>query len=339
VSASSVTPASSAKVPPVRTRSPWRVVFERVTPFGSIAVLIAMVAVFAIVNPSEFWTSENLISILNDGSLLAIIAGGLTVVLISLDFDLSVGAMATLGGITLALLLQKHVALGFALVIVAALAAVVGLLNGLIVARLGVSAFIATLAMMTILNGLSTWWANGASVQVQNATVTNWATDKVAGVPVPVIVTVIWYLGLWFVLERTTIGRRLYVTGANREAARLGGVRVSRFRLGAFMTCSISAALAGILLTSKLFGAYQGGGDPFLLDAYGAVFLGAVTLRIGQFHIIGTIVGALILSVLSNGLTILSAPAYVTSLLKGVILIAAVAIAGTSGTLKRRTSR
>jgi ribose transport system permease protein len=339
VSTSSFTPASSAKVPPARSRSPWRVVFERVTPFGSIAVLIGMVIAFAAANPGEFWTTENLISILNDGSLLAIIAGGLTVVLISLDFDLSVGAMATLGGITLALLLQKHVALGLAILIVVALAAVVGLFNGMIVARLGISAFIATLGAMTILNGLSTWWANGASVQVTNVTLTNWSLEKVDGVPVPVIVMVVWYAALWFVLEHTTVGRRLYVTGANREAARLGGVRVSRYRIGAFMICSISAALAGILLTSKLFGAYQGAGDPFLLEAYGAAFLGAVTLRIGQFHIIGTIIGALILSVLSDGLTILNTPAYVTSLLKGVILIAAVAIAGTSGTLKRGTSR
>jgi ribose transport system permease protein len=192
---------------------------------------------------------------------------------------------------------------------------------------------------MSILNGLGTWWAGGASVTVNNVTFTNWATNKVAGIPIPVIVAIVFYAVLWFVLERTTIGRRIYAVGANAEAARLGGMPVSQVRAGAYVVCAIGATAAGLLLTSKLFGAYQNAGDPLLLDAYAAVFLGAVTLRLGQFHIVGTMVGVLLLAVLSNGLTIMGTQSYVGDLIKGGILIAAVAAAGTSGTLKRMAGR
>jgi ribose transport system permease protein len=334
-----VQPIAAVDVPRALSGSPVRRGLDRVAPYGSIIVLVAMVGYFALSHPDQFWTRDNLIEILNDGSLLAIIAGGLTLALISLDFDLSVGAMATLSGLTAALLLAHDMSLGLAILLTLGLGLVVGLVNGFVVVRLGVSAFIGTLAVMTILQGLGTWWADGASVNVDNVTFTNWATDEVAGIPLPVVVMGVWYLLLWFLLERTTIGRRIYVVGANPLAARLGGMPVSTLRIAAFVASALAATVAGLLLTSKLFGAYPAAGDPFLLDAYAAVFLGAVTVRLGQFHILGTLVGVLLLSVMSNGLTIVGAEAYVTNLLKGGILIAAVALAGTSGTLKRMAKR
>lgn len=324
---------------PASARSRMRLWFERIAPFGSLAVLIAMVAYFAFNYYDQFWNSDNLLALLSDGAPLAIVAGGLTLALISLDFDLSIGAMATLAGLALGLLLEKDLSLGVAIALVFALGATVGLINGLIVVKLGISAFIGTLATLSILNGLGIWWADGASVDVRNPTFTGWALDDVAGIPVPLLLAVFVYLVLWFVLERTTIGRRIYAVGANPEAARLGGIAVTRFRIGAFVVCSIGATIAGLVLTSKLFGAYQNAGDPLLLDAYAAVFLGAVTLRLGQFHILGTAVGVLILAVMANGLAIMGTDAYVGNLIKGGILVAAVALAGTSGTLKRMAGR
>jgi ribose transport system permease protein len=329
-----VTPAA-----PRSGRSRARMIVERITPFGSLIVLVAMVAYFAYNYYYEFWTKDNLIALLSDGAPLAIVAGGLTVALISLDFDLSVGAMATLSGLTLALLLGKSVPLGLAILMVLALGVIVGLVNGFVVVKLGVSAFIGTLAVMSILGGLSTWWASGASVNVTDVTFTGWATDMVWGLPYPLILAIVFYFFLWFVLERTTIGRRIYAVGANAEAARLGGFNVARLRMGAFVICAVGATVVGLVLTSKLFGAYQNAGDTLLLDSYAAVFLGAVTIRLGQFHILGTAVGVLILSVLSNGLSIIGTEAYVGNLIKGGILVAAVAIAGTSGTLKRMVGR
>lgn len=312
-----------------------RQLLERIAPFGSLIVLAGLVIFFAISDPARFWTTDNMVSILNEGALLGIVACGLTLPLITLNFDLSIGAMATLSGLTGALLLQNSVSLGVVVLIVIALGIVVGLVNGFVVVRLGVSAFIATLAVMTMLQGLGTWWAGGASVSVKDKAFTSWATTEVNGIPIPVIVAGAFFLVLWFVVERTTIGRRLYAVGANKEAARLGGVQFRSLQIGAFVGCAIAATIAGLLLTSKLFSAYQGAGDPFLLDAYAAVFLGAVTLRLGQVHVLGTLVGVLLLSVMENGLQILHQPAYVDDLAKGGILVAAVTLAGTSGTLKR----
>lgn len=339
---STATQSPATAVPsdaPASARSRLRLWFERIAPFGSLAVLIAMVAYFAFNYYDEFWNSDNLLALLSDGAPLAIVAGGLTLALISLDFDLSIGAMATLAGLTLGLLLEKDMSLGVALAVTVALGATVGLVNGLIVVKLGISAFIGTLATLSILNGLGIWWADGASVDVRNPTFTGWALDEIAGIPVPLLLAVAVYLVLWFVLERSTIGRRIYAVGANAEAARLGGIAVTRLRIGAFVVCSVGATIAGLVLTSKLFGAYQNAGDPLLLDAYAAVFLGAVTLRLGQFHILGTAIGVLILAVMANGLAIMGTEAYVGNLIKGGILVAAVAVAGTSGTLKRMAGR
>jgi ribose transport system permease protein len=320
-------------------RSRARLIAERLTPYGSLIVLATMVFFLVYNHYYEFWTKDNLTALLSDAAPLAIVAGGLTIALISLDFDLSVGAMATLSGLTLALLLGKSVPLGLAILIVFGLGALVGLINGLVVVRLGVSAFIGTLAVMSILNGLSTWWAGGASVNVDNPAFTNLASNEFIGLPLPVVFAIGFYLVLWFVLERTTVGRRIYAVGANAEAARLGGINVGRLRICAFVVCALGATVVGLVLTAKLFGAYQNAGDPLLLDAYAAVFLGAVTIRLGQFHILGTAIGVLILAVLSNGLTILGTEAYVGNLIKGTILVVAVAIAGTSGTLKRMVGR
>jgi ribose transport system permease protein len=312
-----------------------REIFEKVAPFGSLIVLAGLFIFFAVDEPERFLDRENLISILNEGALLGIVACGLTVPLITLNFDLSIGAMATLSGLTTALLLQQSISLGLVIVMVIALGVVVGLVNGFVVVRLGVSAFIGTLAVMTMLQGLGTWWAGGASVSIQNKAFTSWATTEVAEIPIPVFVAAAFFLVFWFVIERTSIGRRVYAVGANPEAARLAGVRTQSLRFGAFIACAIASTVAGILLTSKLFGGYQGSGEPFLLDAYAAVFIGAVTLRLGQCHILGTLIGVLLLSVMENGLLLLNEPAYVTDLAKGGILVAAVTLAGASGTMKR----
>ena len=307
---------------------------QAAAPYGTTATLILLFAIFAAAKPEEFLAGDNLRAILSQAALLAIVAGGLTIPLISLDFDLSIGAMASLGGLTVALLLQHDFPLVGAVAMVVALAVAVGVVNGLVVVRLGVSAFIATLAAMSVLTGLGEWWSNGTTVPILDPAFASWATAKLAGFEVPVVIAVVWYVILWVTLERTTLGRKIYAVGANSEAARLTGLRVRSLRVGAFVVSAVAAAVAGVLLTSKLTGAYQGAGDAYLLDAFCAVFLGAVTWRIGQFHIMGTAIGILLLAVLTNGLNIIGLPAYLVSIAKGVVLVAAVAIAGTSGTLK-----
>jgi ribose transport system permease protein len=287
-----------------------------------------MIVGFAVAKPQEFPTLANLKIILDQASLLAIVAGGLTLVLISWDFDLSIGAMMTLAGIVVSLLLNHGWPLGLAIIATLVMAASFGIINGLVVAKLNISAFIATLAMMSILTGLGDWWSNFATVSAVKPAFLNLATDNIDGIDAPVIVAFLVLVGAYVVLEHTKAGRRLYAVGSNMTAARIVGIRPARVRIACFSLCATAAGLAGILLASLLTGGYHSAGDPFLLQAFAAAFLGAVTLRFGQFHILGTTVGVLILTVLTNGLAVVSAPEYVNEVAQGIILIVAVAAAG-----------
>jgi ribose transport system permease protein len=300
----------------------------RAAPWGTVIALIALIAVFGAAKPSQFLTGGNIQTILSQCAGLGIVAAGLTLVLILGEFDLSVAAMATLSGLASALLVQKGVPVGAALLMALGLGCAVGVFNGLVVVVLNVSSFIATLATTALVTGLGTWWAGSKSVAVTNDFFLSLSSSKVAGIPLPAVIAIVGFAALWVVLERTRPGRMLYAVGSNLEAARLAGVRVALVRVLAFATCSAFAAIAGILLASRLSAGYQGAGDPYLLTAFAAAFLGAVTVRIGEFHILGTAVGIVLLSVLSNGLDVVNAPSYVAQLVSGAILIAAVALAG-----------
>jgi ribose transport system permease protein len=280
---------------------------ERLAPWGTVAALVALILVFGIAKPSEFISWGNFQTILAAGAGLGIVAAGLTLVLISGDFDLSVGAVATATGFVAALLCQHGWPVGAALLAAVLFGALLGLINGFVTVVLNVSSFIATLAMLTIATGLATWWSKGESVPVGSQTFLDLSATKVIGIPLPAVIAFVIYAAIWVVLERTRPGRMLYAAGANPEAARLAGIRVGLTRLSA---------------------AYHGAGTPYLLDAFAAAFLGAVTLRLGQFHILGTAVGIALLTVLTNGLDVLGAPSYVAQLMSGCFLIAAVAMAG-----------
>ncbi|MEA2256392.1 MAG: ribose transport system permease protein [Solirubrobacteraceae bacterium] len=319
-------------VQPPRTARSAADVGQGLARWATIGALLVMVVAFSALKPDDFATWENIRSILSQGAILAIIAGGLTLCLISWDFDLSIGAMATLGGLVSALLVAHGIPLGVAALMTAGLGATVGLINGIVVVKFRVSAFIGTLAMMSILGGVGLWWTAGVPVPITNVPFMRLAFNQVAGIPLPVLVAIGWYAVLWVVLERGKFGRKLYAVGSNQKAARLAGIRVPAVRIVVFTLCAAAAALAGLLLASTLAGGYQGAGDAFLLDAYAAVFLGAVTLRIGKFDIVGTAVGILILAVMTNGLNLLALPSYVISIVKGVILIVGVAAAGISRT-------
>jgi ribose transport system permease protein len=305
-------------------------------PWGTVVSLIVLLIVFGIAKPDSFLTADNLRIVLSESALLGIVAGGLTLVLISWDFDLSVGAMTSLAGVTTALLLREGFAFVPAIILPILLGTVVGLINGLVVARLRVSAFIATLAMLTILGGVAEWWTHSESVPITNSTFLKIDVTRVLGIPLPAVVAIVVFALLWVILERTKFGRLLYAVGANPEAAYIAGISVRTVRIGAFIGAASLAGLAGVLLASRLSGGYLAAGEPFLLQAFAAVFLGAVTIRLGQFHILGTVIGILILAVLRNGLNILGWEAWLISVVTGVILIASVTYAGVSQVLRSR---
>lgn len=299
--------------------------------FGTVLALLALVAVFSILRSGTFPTVSNGLTILSQAAVLAMIAGGLTICLVLGEFDLSIGFTATLSGIVATFWLDTKYSLTVSILLALASGAAVGLFNGILVAYGRINAFIATLGTGSIIEGLILLITGGKSTQVNNNTFINLGQAKVAGVPVPVIVAIILLIVLWAVLNKTESGRRIDATGGNNEAARLSGIRVTRYRLLGFVISGTASGIAGIVLAAELGAGYSDAGSSFLLEAFTACFLGAVTWRDGEFHIVGTAVGVLILAVTFNGLAQMGVAAYWQNIAQGGILIGAVGMAGLAG--------
>ena len=213
-----------------------------------------------------------------------------------------------------------------------AIGAGLGLINGTMVTKVRINAVIATLGLGTILTGIGFSYsafpiATGIPTQF-----TDIALNRHFGIPNPVFFMLGVLVIMWVILNKTDIGQKMQAVGSNIEAARLSGIRVDRIKMFAFATAGFCSALTGTLLSSLLGSGTLGVGDGYLLDAFAAVFLGSATLREGEFHIVGTLIGVLILAVGFNGLAILGAPTHYQPIFKGGILILAVGMS----TLARR---
>ncbi|MBC9928628.1 MULTISPECIES: ABC transporter permease [unclassified Leucobacter] len=298
----------------------------RLASFGTLIGLVGLIALFAILKPQAFLTPLNFSNILEQLAILAMIAAVQTVVMVVGDFDLSVGALASLTGVLTAQLLVAglHPALAIAAGLAAGLVA--GALNGFLVAYLGLSAFIATLATMTSFTGLALLISEGTTVFGLPDTFVWLGQGKLGPIPVPVVVAILLALTVWFLLSRTVLGRQWYAVGGGPEAARLTGVNVKLVRFSAFLVSGAGAALAGIVLTARLASAHPNAADPFMLSSIAAVFLGITLSRAGTPSIGGTVVGLGIVGVLGNGLNILQVNSYVQQVLTGVIIVLAVSL-------------
>ena len=308
----------------------WRVLGR----YGAVFVLVAMIAVFVIIEPGTFATSSNVIQILNQSALTAIVSMGLTFVLAAGDFDLSVGYVTSFCGVLAAGFVQwDGLAIPVAIVLVLAVGAIIGLINGLIVTRIGVNPLITTLGVGTIVVGINYACTGGDPVTISNPTSFIALTfDKFLGLPYPVYVMFGVAILLWTVLNRTVLGQSIQAVGGNAEAARLSGIRVDRVRITAFVIAGICAGVTGVLLTSLTGSGAVDGGDSYLLSAFAASFFGSAVLRDGQFHIVGTMLGVLTVSVGFNAMALLGLNTYYQYLFQGALLIFAVGV----GSLARR---
>ncbi len=297
--------------------------------YGTFAGFLLLVAVFAALRPGVFLSVNNLRNIAEQVSILAIVAGSMTLVMVVGDFDLSVGTLASLAGVVAADLMIGGAGVWPAVLAALAVGALAGLLNGLLVAYAGLSAFVATLATMTSYRGLSLWYTGGSTLfSGLDEGFRVFGQGRTLGLPNPVWIMAAALLIVWFVLEQTAFGRRLYAIGGNAEASHLAGIAVRRLRLAAFVLSGVGAALAGVVLTSRLFSAHPTAGEPLMLNSIAAVFLGMTMFREGEPHVPGTLFGVLILGVLSNGLNILQVNSYLQIVLTGAIIVAAVLVSG-----------
>jgi ribose transport system permease protein len=298
-----------------------------VAAYGVVLVLLALIVGFSIARPDTFPTVDNLTGILALSAPSLILAAGLTIVLVMGDFDLSFGAMIGLAdGVIMELLINQGVGWVASVLIVLALSAVVGLANGVMIARLGGSSFIITLAMGTILVGIEFAVTDQEQIfgELPSALVTVGQDASILGLNNQVWVAALVCLFAWFMLEKTEPGRFMRAIGGNPEAARLAGIPILTLRIAGFVLVAICAAIVGILLVS-LTGQYTPNiGTSYLLPTYAGVFLGAAAFRPGEFNVAGTILGVLLLGVIQSGLTLLEFETFLINLVQGAILIAAV---------------
>jgi ribose transport system permease protein len=300
---------------------------EDIGTWGPVIAFVLLIVFFSVMSPDVFPTTGNILSILNDQAVLAIVASGMTVVLLAGEFDLSVGSnLSFTGALTAGLL--TYVALPMAIVIPAMIGVgfFIGWFNGILVAYLRIPALIATLAVGTILDGLAIWYTGGNVIfeGMPKDFVSIGRTD-VFGMQLPIIIMLAVALCLWAFLKFTPPGRYLHAIGGNREAATMAGIRVKRQVVLAFMVSGGCAGLAGVLQTARNASAHPSIGASFLLPAFAATFLGSATLSRGGFHIAGTILGVYLIATASSGLFILGAPYWTSYLFSGIVLILATA--------------
>ena len=272
-----------------------------------------------------------MVNLLGQTAILSIMAAGMTCTLKMGDFDLSIGAIAALTGIVTAKILLANGSIALAISGGLATGFLVGFINGILVAYVGLNAFVCTLATMSILFGLCLTVTKGIMLFGLPEAFEFYGRGDVLGIPFRFIFMAYLLFILWFVHKFTPTGRRMEAIGGNAVAARLSGIKVEWNRLVGYLLSGVCAAAAGILLASSTMSATSTQGAAYLLDAFGACFIGATTVRIGQFHILGTFVGVLIVIIAVNGLVILMVPGYLTDMIKGIILLLAILLSGTVG--------
>ncbi|MEV0484690.1 substrate-binding domain-containing protein [Streptomyces sp. NPDC050508] len=290
---------------------------------GALTALIVLVIAMSALS-GDFLTTDNLLNVGVQAAVTAILAFGVTFVIVSAGIDLSVGSVAALSATVLAWSATQHgVPVFLAVILAIATGIAAGLINGFLIAYGKLPPFIATLAMLSVARGLSLVISQGSPIAFPDSV--SHLGDTLGGwLPVPVLVMIAMGLIAAFILGRTYIGRSMYAIGGNEEAARLSGLRVSKQKLAIYALSGVFAAAAGIVLASRLSSAQPQAADGYELDAIAAVVIGGASLAGGTGKASGTLIGALILAVLRNGLNLLSVSAFWQQVVIGVVIALAV---------------
>lgn len=293
--------------------------------YGIVAVLIVLCIALSFAN-QYFLTLGNIADILRQTSINGILAVGMTYVVLTAGIDLSVGSTLALAGIISASLVtgpHPHSA-AFGLAAGLAVGAAVGAINGLLVARLSIPPFVATLGMLSAARGLTYIYNDGMPVTDLPDGYLTIGTGAIAGIPVPIIVFALVVVLFWFVLRYTTYGRYVYAVGGNAKSAKTSGISTGKILFSVYVIGGLLAGLAGIILAARTTSALPQAGMSYELDAIAAVVIGGTSLSGGTGSLGGTVVGALLIGVINNGLNLLGVSSYYQQVVKGVIIVGAV---------------
>lgn len=290
---------------------------------GIFLPLVMLCIVFSFFNP-RFMTVVNFMNILQQVAVVAIAAFGMTWVILLGEIDLSVGSIIAVAGMVGAQCFAFGMGFVPAIALTLAAGALMGMLNGVLTAKLLLPSFIVTVATMGIYRGMVSLPTNGAPAMIENETWTAIGTESFLGLPIIIWVVAVLFVINQIVLSKTSFGRRAYLTGGNREAAVYSGIKVDRLKILIFMISGVMAAISGVLLSSRLFSAQTNAGMSYELDAIAAAVLGGTSLAGGVGTMVGTLIGALIIGVMNNGMNMLSVPYFYQLIVKGLVILVAV---------------
>jgi len=297
--------------------------------YNLAAVLLLACAYLAITEP-HFRTAGNISNVLLQASFAGLVACGMTLLIAGGLFDLSVAGIIAVCGVAVATVLPSTT-VGGAIVLAVVLGAALGAVNGLVVTKIKIPAFIATLAMLNIYTAVAFIWTNGKVVPITSAHFLALGSGKVAGIPVPFLLFVLVCVVSHLLLHRTYFGRSLRAVGSSEPAARMAGLPVDRVKIVAFVVTGVFTALAAVSLSSLLSSANGTMATGFELNAIAIAVVGGTALRGGQGTLFGTLIGALVFAVLNNALNLLGVEAYWQYVAVGVVLVVALAAGSLRG--------
>ncbi|WP_197490792.1 ribose ABC transporter permease [Brevibacillus sp. SKDU10] len=290
---------------------------------GPLLGLFLLVIILSIVS-SDFLTVSNIFNVLRQVSINALIAFGMTFVILTGGIDLSVGSTLALSSALSAGLMASGGDPFLAIAVGLLAGLVMGAFNGILVAKGNVAPFIATLATMTVFRGLTLVYTEGKPITGLPDSFGLVGKSFFLQIPMPVIWMLLSFVALYFILKHTTFGRHVYALGSNEEATRLSGVSTTKVKIWVYSISGLFASLAGIILTSRLNSAQPTAGTSYELDAIAAVVLGGTSLSGGKGWIVGTLIGAMIIGVLNNGLNLLNVSSFYQLVAKGAVILIAV---------------
>lgn len=293
--------------------------------FGPLLALVLLFIVITVLNPS-FMEPNNILNLLRQTSINALIAFGMTFIILTGGIDLSVGSILALSSALMAGMMVSGLDPILAILVGILLGAIMGVINGILVSKGKMAPFIVTLATMTIFRGLTLVYTDGKPITGIGDSVMFQMLGRgyFLGVPVPAVVMVIAFFILWFLLHKTSFGRKTYAIGGNEKASRISGIKVDRVKVAIYGLAGTMAAIAGAILTSRLNSAQPTAGQSYEMDAIAAVVLGGTSLSGGKGRLFGTLVGVLIIGTLNNGMNLLGVSSFYQQVVKGAVILIAV---------------
>lgn len=293
---------------------------------GLFVLLVLICIILTTLRPDTFFTSENGLNILRQVSIIAIITVGQTFVMISGGIDLSIGYNLALCGIVISTFLQMGFGPIVAIIMGIIVGALVGFINGLIITKLKLPPFIATLGMANIARGLIYVFTKGFSVSVTDPIVIGIGVGNVGSIPILSIIMFIVVIFGVYLLDSTVFGTRVKAIGGNELAARLSGIKVNKNKIAVYIMTGILAAIGGLIMVGRLYAGNPNAGGNFEMDSIAATIVGGTSLSGGQGTVVGALLGSLLLAVIKNGLVLLSVNMYWQTVAVGVIIILVCAI-------------